>query len=121
MDRPNAQQLHDIYTNKVISFMEQDGYKLLSRSRMKDGAVYDFIVEKHGEIFQVKTVFLYGKTDLIMTLRAKVLFDRIVNREDKYGHFVLATNGRLYRPWEEKFRDAGIIVMDNKTEYPWNE
>ena len=101
--------------------MEQDGYKFLSRSRMKDGSVHDFTVEKHGEVFLIKTLFLSGKTDIIATLRSQVLFNRIVNRKETYGNFVLVTNGRLYRPWEEKYRDAGIIVMDNKTEYPWNK
>lgn len=121
MDRPNAQQLHDVYTDKVISFMEKDGYKLLSRSRMKDGSVHDFVVKKHDEIFQVKTLYLSGKTDLIVTLRAQVLLNRINERKDKSGHFVLVTNGRLYKPWEQKYKDAGIIVMDCRTEYPWNK
>lgn len=121
MEKLNAQKLHDTYTDKVISYMEQDGYKLLSRAKLKDGSVHDFVVEKHGETFQIKTLFLSGKTDIIVTLRSQVLLNRIKNRVDQSGHFVLVTNGRLYKPWKEKYEKEGIIVMDSGIRYPWNE
>lgn len=120
MKRPNAQRLHNEYTEKIMQAMLQDGYALLSRTKQKDGSVHDFTVEKDGISYQVKTVFLYGKTDIMTTLRAQVLYNRIRDRSDASGQFMLITNGRLYKPWRERYKKAGIITVEKQDGLQWS-